>query len=52
LLISGPDDAEFCRRVSEWVAHGNVRYGNPTMMVREGGVTVGPALLCPTPAVD
>ncbi len=49
-LISGRDDAEFCRRVSEWVACGYVPYGNPTMAVRRGVVTVAQALVWPTSA--
>ena len=48
-LISGPDDAEFCRRVSHWVARGYVPYGNPTMAVDKGAVTVGQALVWPAP---
>jgi hypothetical protein len=51
-LISGPDDAEFCRRVSEWVARGYVPYGNPTMVVHAGVVTVGQALVWPESVVD
>jgi hypothetical protein len=47
-LITGPDDAEFCRRVSDWVARGYVPYGNPTMAVSHGVLTVGQALVWPT----
>ena len=47
-LISGPDDADFCRRVSELVASGYVPHGNPTMAVWNGEITVGQALVWPT----
>lgn len=46
-LISGPDDADFCRRVSQWVSAGYVPHGNPTMSIWDGAVTVGQALLWP-----
>lgn len=47
-VISGPNDAEFCQRVSEWVGRGYIPYGNSIMTVRAGGVTVGQALVWPT----
>ena len=47
-VISGPNDAEFCQRVSEWVGRGYIPYGNSIMAVRAGGVTVGRALVWPT----
>jgi hypothetical protein len=47
-LVSGPDDAAFCRRVSAWLAQGYVPYGDPLMVVCEGVVTVGQALVWPT----
>ena len=30
-LLTGPDDAEFCKRVSEAIMLGYVLYGSPTM---------------------
>ena len=30
-LLTGPDDAEFCRRVSDALGMGYVLYGPPTM---------------------
>jgi hypothetical protein len=52
-LLTGRDDADFCRRVSEWIGSGYTPYGNPTMAVRRGVVTVGQALVWPPrPASD
>jgi hypothetical protein len=48
-LISGADDPDFCRRVSDWVAAGYVPHGNPTMTIWDGKVTVGQALVWPRP---
>jgi hypothetical protein len=50
-LITGRDDADFCRRVSEWIGCGYVPHGNPTMAVRRGVATVGQALVWPTSAM-
>ncbi len=46
-LLTGPDDAAFCRRVSEALAMGYQLYGSPTMAHDGQGITVGQALIWP-----
>jgi hypothetical protein len=44
-LLTGPDDAEFCKRVSEAMTMGYVLYGSPTMTFDGARVIVGQALV-------
>ena len=40
-FLTGKDDANFCRRVSESLEKGYKLYGQPTMVVKDGEVYVG-----------
>ena len=44
-LLTGPDDAEFCKRVSEAIMMGYMLYGSPTMAFDGHRVIVGQALV-------
>jgi hypothetical protein len=44
-LLTGPDDAEFCRRVSEAVEEGYQLYGSPTMTYDGERIIVGQAVI-------
>ena len=44
-FLSGPDDAEFCQRVSEALAQGYKLYGNPVLVIEEGQRIVGQAVI-------
>ena len=44
-LLTGADDAEFCRRVSEAMAIGYVLYGSPAMTFNGSQVIVGQAIV-------
>ena len=44
-LLTGPDDAAFCRRVSEALDQGYQLYGSPTMAFNGTSVIVGQALI-------
>ena len=46
-LLTGPDDASFCHRVSEALALGYELHGSPTMTFDGERVVVGQALLWP-----
>lgn len=46
-LLTGPDDAAFCHRVSEALALGYRLHGSPTMTFDGARVVVGQALLWP-----
>ncbi len=46
-LITGPDEAEFCRRVSAALDEGYVLHGSPAMTIRHGEVTVAQAVVLP-----
>ncbi|MFV0258391.1 MAG: DUF1737 domain-containing protein [Acidimicrobiales bacterium] len=46
-LLTGPDDAEFCARISAALDQGYTLYGGPTMTSRDGQVIVGQALILP-----
>lgn len=35
-LLTGPDDADFCRRVSEALAQGYSLHGGPALTVKDG----------------
>jgi hypothetical protein len=46
-LVSGPDDAEFCARVSAAIDEGYELYGSPTIAHDGERVIVAQALLLP-----
>jgi hypothetical protein len=46
-LLTGPDDAAFCRRVSEALGLGYQLYGSPVMTHDGTTVIVGQALIWP-----
>ena len=46
-VLTGPDDASFCERVSEALDLGYELYGSPALTVNEGTVIVAQALLWP-----
>ena len=46
-LITGPDDAEFCRRVSEALDQGYQLHGPPALTFSDSMVIVGQALVLP-----
>jgi len=47
-LLTGPDDAAFCRRVSEAIALGYVLYGSPAAAFNGKSVIVAQALVWPS----
>lgn len=47
-LISGPDDAKFCFRVSELLALGYVLHGSPAATFNGESVVVCQAVIWPT----
>ena len=47
-VLTGPDDAAFCRRVSEAVALGYKLYGSPAVTVNGGSVILAQAIIWPT----
>jgi hypothetical protein len=49
-LITGPDDAEFCRRVSEALDQGYQLHGSPTLTHSGSTVIAGQALVLPPKA--
>ena len=48
-LLTGPDDANFCRRVSEALALGYVLYGSPAATFDGERVIVAQAVVWPAP---
>jgi hypothetical protein len=44
-LLTGPDDAEFCKRVSEAIMMGYMLYGSPAMAYDGHRVIVAQALV-------
>jgi len=46
-VLTGPDDAAFCHRVSEAIAVGYRLYGGPAVTFNGGQVIVAQALLWP-----
>lgn len=46
-FLTGPDDATFCRRVSDALADGYVLYGDPVMLLEDGVRIVGQAICLP-----
>ncbi|HEU4643983.1 MAG TPA: DUF1737 domain-containing protein [Burkholderiales bacterium] len=47
-LLTGPDDAAFCHRVSEALALGYVLYGSPSVTFNGKEVIAAQALVWPT----
>lgn len=47
-LLTGPDDANFCRRVSEVLAMGYELYGSPAATFNGENVIVAQAVLWPS----
>lgn len=47
-LLTGPDDASFCRRVSEALARGYELYGSPAATFNGENVIVAQAVLWPS----
>ena len=47
-ILTGPDDAAFCHRVSEALALGYRLYGSPTATFNGQNVIVAQALVWPT----
>lgn len=50
-VLTGPDDAKFCRRVSEALALGYVLYGSPALTFNGENVVVAQAVVWPGVAV-
>ncbi|WP_183741396.1 MULTISPECIES: DUF1737 domain-containing protein [unclassified Janthinobacterium] len=46
-VLTGPDDAKFCRRVSEALAKGYVLYGSPSVTFNGETVIVAQAVVWP-----
>jgi hypothetical protein len=46
-LITGPDDVEFCRRVSAALDEGYELHGSPSVAVSGGQVVVAQAVILP-----
>lgn len=46
-VLTGPDDAKFCRRVSETLALGYVLYGSPSVTFNGESVIVAQAVVWP-----
>lgn len=46
-LLTGPDDAEFCRRVSEALEEGYVLYGSPAITFNGQHAVVAQAVVWP-----
>jgi hypothetical protein len=49
-ILTGPDDAAFCHRVSEALALGYLLYGSPAATFNGQNVIVAQALIWPTAA--
>ena len=47
-ILTGPDDAAFCRRVSEALALGYLLYGSPAATFNGENVIVAQALIWPS----
>jgi len=46
-VLTGPDDAKFCRRVSEALAKGYVLYGSPSVTFNGESIIVAQAVVWP-----
>ncbi|CAN5587293.1 DUF1737 domain-containing protein [soil metagenome] len=44
-ILTGPDDAAFCQRVSDALDEGYVLHGSPSITTRHGEVLVAQALV-------
>ncbi|QXC61154.1 DUF1737 domain-containing protein [Aquihabitans sp. G128] len=44
-VLTGPDDAAFCRRVSDALEEGYVLHGSPSITTRHGEVWVAQAVV-------
>jgi hypothetical protein len=51
-LLTGPDDAMFCRRVSEALAMGYLLYGSPAATFNGDEIIVAQALIWPSVRVS
>ena len=51
-LLTGPDDANFCQRVSEALAEGWELYGSPSISVSGDKVMVAQAVILREPSRD
>ncbi|MCV2355985.1 DUF1737 domain-containing protein [Paucibacter sp. B2R-40] len=51
-LLTGKDDAAFCRRVSEALALGYRLYGSPSATYNSEHVVVAQAIVWPCPETD
>ncbi|HEU5354960.1 MAG TPA: DUF1737 domain-containing protein [Actinocrinis sp.] len=49
-VLTGPDDEEFCRRVSEALDQGYVLHGGPALGVKDEKTIVAQAVVWPEPA--
>ena len=47
-VLTGPEDAKFCRRISEALALGYVLYGSPSVTFNGESVIVAQAVVWPT----
>lgn len=45
--LTGPDDSEFCRRVTQALAEGYVLHGGPAITVKDGQPWVAQAVVWP-----
>ncbi len=48
-VLTGPDDQQFCERVSEALHDGYVLHGSPALTVHDGRVVVAQAVVLPGP---
>lgn len=46
-VLTGPDDAQFCRRVSEALGLGYILHGSPAVTFNDENVIVAQALIWP-----
>ena len=46
-LLTGPDDAAFCARVSQALEEGYELYGSPAIAMDDGNVIVAQAVILP-----
>ena len=46
-FLTGPDDADFCQKVSDALAEGYVLYGDPAMASCNSEIVCGQAVILP-----
>lgn len=51
-FLTGPDDANFCQKVSDALAEGYVLHGDPVMLSHDGDVICGQAVILPSAGRD